>query len=215
MRVLVIEDEVELADDIARGLRLHGWAVDVAYNGVDGLNKAETNTYDAVLLDRDLPGMHGDDVCSALGGRCRVLMLTAAHSVDDRVAGLDLGADDYLGKPFAFAELVARLNALSRRPRSQGPAVLERAGIVVDPGRRSVTRDGQVLTLTAKEFAVLRLLLEAQGRLVTAEELLDRAWDEHADPFTNAVRITIATLRRKLGTPSPIETIVRGGYRIP
>ena len=218
MRVLVVEDERVLADDVAEGLRDAGMAVDVAYDGTDGLEKATVNRYDVVVLDRDLPGLHGDEVCRQLVSsvpESRVMMLTAAGGVEDRVDGLTLGADDYLAKPFAFVELVARVRALLRRPPAAVRPVLERAGVTLDPARRQVVRNGRQLSLSRKEFAVLELLLAADGRVVSAEELLERAWDEHADPFTNAVRITMSNLRRKLGDPPVIETLVGAGYRIP
>jgi len=217
MRVLVAEDEEFLADAIARGLRRQGIAVDVARTGTDALDKALITPYDVIVLDRDLPGMHGDDVCARLlaEGHCaRILMLTAAITVDDRVDGLTLGADDYLGKPFAFAELVARLRAIARRPATATRAVIERGDLVLDVGRRRATRDGRVLALTRKELAVLEVLLTADGVVVSAEELLERVWDEHADPFTNTVRVTIANLRRKLGDPPLVETVIGFGYRI-
>ena len=218
MRVLVVEDERVLADDVAEGLRDAGMAVDVAYDGTDGLEKATVNRYDVVVLDRDLPGLHGDEVCRQLVSsvpESRVMMLTAAGGVEDRVDGLTLGADDYLAKPFAFVELVDRVRALLRRPPAAVRPVLERAGVTLDPARRQVVRNGRQLSLSRKEFAVLELLLAADGRVVSAEELLERAWDEHADPFTNAVRITMSNLRRKLGDPPVIETLVGAGYRIP
>ena len=217
MRVLVVEDEVVLADAVARGLRREGMAVDVATDGESGLEKASVNRYDVVVLDRDLPVLHGDDVCRALAedaSPSRILMLTAAGSVDDRVDGLVLGADDYLGKPFAFAELVARVRALARRAQAPLPPVLRRHDVVVDPARRSATRAGRPLALSPKEFAVLEVLLGADGAVVSAEELLERVWDEHADPFSNALRVTIARLSRKLGPPPLIETDVGGGYRM-
>jgi DNA-binding response OmpR family regulator len=214
---LVIEDVRVLADEIADGLRDRGMAVDVAYDGTDGLDKALVNGYDVVVVDRDLPGLHGDEVCRSLVGTPappRMLMLTAAGTVRDRVEGLSIGADDYLAKPFAFAELVARIRALFRRPSTAVPPVLTRAGITLDAGRRSVVREGCAVALSRKEFAVLELLLAADGRVVSAEELLERAWDEHADPFTSAVRVAMANLRRKLGDPPVIETLVGAGYRI-
>ena len=217
MRVLVAEDEEFLADAIARGLRREGMAVDVALTGDDALDKARVHPYDVVVLDRDLPGMHGDDVCRALladGHAARVLMLTASAAVDDRVAGLSLGADDYLGKPFAFTELVARLRALARRSGTASPLLLERGDLVVDVARHVATRSGRPLSLTRKELGVLRVLVEADGVVISAEELLDRVWDEHADPFTNTVRVTIANLRRKLGEPAVVETVIGAGYRV-
>jgi DNA-binding response OmpR family regulator len=217
MRLLIVEDERDLADALARGLRRDGWAADVAFDGTAGLEKAEITDYDVVLLDRNLPGVHGDEVCRRLharGSAARILMLTAAGSVEDRVEGLDLGADDYLPKPFDFDELRARLRALARRGAETRTPALERAGIRLDPALRTVTRDGESITLTPKEFAVLEILLRADGRVVSTEELLERAWDEHTDPFTNAVRVVVMTLRRRLGDPPVIETVVGTGYRI-
>ena len=217
MRVLLVEDEPLLADAVADGLREQGWAVDVAYDGLDALEKALVNRYEVVVLDRDLPGMHGDDVCTRLvgsGTSSRILMLTAATGIRDRVEGLRLGSDDYLCKPFAFPELVARLQALARRAEPARPPVLRRAGITLDPARRIADREGRTLQLTRKEFAVLEILMGAEGAVVSAEELLERAWDENADPFTNAVRITMGTLRRKLGDPPVISTVVGAGYRL-
>ena len=217
VRVLVVEDEQLLADAIARGLRRESMAVDVAYDGVEASERIGVNEYDVIVLDRDLPGVSGDELCRQVvgqGGATRVLMLTAAAEVADRVAGLSLGADDYLGKPFAFAELVARVRALARRAVPAVPPVLERAGICLDPARREVARDGRAVTLSPKEFAVLEVLMRAEGRIVTAEELLEKAWDENADPFTNAVRVAVMTLRRKLGDPPVIETVPGAGYRL-
>jgi DNA-binding response OmpR family regulator len=217
MRVLVIEDDAELAEAIGVGLRREQMAVDIAHDGPAGLDLALVNGHDVIVLDRDLPGLHGDDVCTELvtaGGRSRVLMLTAAATIEDRVDGLGLGADDYLPKPFAFAELVARVRALLRRAQPAMPPVLARGDIRLDPGRRVASRGGRVLDLGPKEFGVLELLLAAQGRVVSAEELLQRAWDEMADPFTTAVKVTISRLRRKLGDPPVIETIAQAGYRI-
>ena len=212
MRVLVIEDDEELAEAIAAGLRQEQMAVDVAFDGAAGLEHALFTDYDVVVLDRDLPGRHGDEVCTELvraGGRSRVLMLTAAATVEDRVDGLGLGADDYLPKPFAFAELAARLRALLRRAQPSLAPVLTSGDLRVDPARRSASRAGQALDLGPKEFGVLELLLAAQGRVVSAEELLERAWDEMADPFTSAVKVTISRLRRKLGEPPVIETLAQ------
>jgi DNA-binding response OmpR family regulator len=217
MRVLVIEDDVELAEAIGTGLRQEQMAVDVAYDGTDGLEHALFTDYDVIVLDRDLPGRHGDEVCSELitaGGRSRVLMLTAAATIEDRVDGLRLGADDYLPKPFAFAELVARLRALLRRAQPSLAPVLTSGDLRLDPARRKATRGGQALDLGPKEFGVLELLLAAQGRVVSAEELLERVWDEMADPFTTAVKVTVSRLRRKLGEPRVIETLAQAGYRI-
>ncbi|HVF73860.1 MAG TPA: response regulator transcription factor [Acidimicrobiales bacterium] len=216
VRVLVVEDEEVLADAIARGLRREGMAVDVAFDGGAALEKTSINRYDVVVLDRDLPGVHGDEVCQALAseGSSRILMLTASGTVDDRVTGLRLGADDYLGKPFAFAELVARIEALSRRTDTARPPVLERNGVRLDLARREVTRNGEPVRLTRKELGVLHVLLAAEGAVVSAEELLERAWDEHVDPFTNTVRVTVMNLRRKLGDPPVVETVIGAGYRI-
>lgn len=216
MRVLLVEDEQPLAGYIAVGLRKHGFAVDVAFDGQSALDKCALAPYDVVVLDRDLPGVHGDAVCRRLArhGRLRILMLTASDAVEDRVEGLTLGADDYLGKPFAFSELVARVGALARRCTPARPPVLRAADLVVDPARRTAERAGRLLRLTPKEFGVLEQLLTADGAAVSAETLLDKVWDEHADPFTNAVRITVGTLRRKLGEPPLVETVTGTGYRI-
>jgi len=215
VRVLVVEDETLLADAIAVGLRRESLAVDVVYDGDAALERLGVNCYDVVILDRDLPGVSGDEICISLaGGDIRVLMLTAAGDLADRVEGLSLGADDYLPKPFAFVELIARVRALGRRARPAAPPVLNRAGITLDPNRREVYRDGRYVGLSRKEFAVLEELLRADGAVVSAEELLERAWDENIDPFTNVVRVTMMTLRRKLGTPGVIETVPGVGYRI-
>ncbi len=218
MRVLVVEDERLLADAIAGGLRRHAMAVDVAYDGNAALERLAVNDYDVVVLDRDLPIVSGDEVCTTLAesrAGTRILMLTAATAVSQRVAGLSLGADDYLTKPFAFAELAARIQALGRRTRPAAPPVLERGGIRLDQHRRTVARDGQPVGLSRKEFAVLTELLRADGGVVSAEQLLEKAWDEHADPFTGVVRFIIMMLRRKLGDPPVIETVPGAGYRIP
>ncbi|MEX2542251.1 MAG: response regulator transcription factor [Trueperaceae bacterium] len=217
MRVLVVEDERVLADSIAEGLRRQAMAVDVVYAGDAALEQLAVNDYDVVVLDRDLPGVSGDEVCTTLvdsGGDIRILMLTAATAVTQRVAGLGLGADDYLTKPFAFAELTARVQALARRARPAAPPVLERAGIRLDTHRRTVTRDGFTLELSPKEFAVLAELLRADGGVVSAEQLLEKAWDQHADPFTGVIRFTIMMVRRKLGEPPVIKTVRDSGYRI-
>ncbi|MDG4822198.1 response regulator transcription factor [Asanoa sp. WMMD1127] len=217
MRVLVVEDERLLADAVGEGLRREALAVDVVYDGDAALERLGVNEYDVLVLDRDLPVVHGDDVCRAVvasGAHTRVLMLTAAVDVADRVAGLGLGADDYLPKPFAFAELVARVRALGRRARPAAPPLLCRAGLELDPGRRAVTRDGRSLALSRKEFAVLEELLRADGAVVSAEQLLERAWDEHIDPFTNVLRVTVMTLRRKLGEPQVVLTVPGVGYQI-
>jgi DNA-binding response OmpR family regulator len=217
MRVLVVEDQVDLADDIGEGLRDRGFGADVAYDGASGIEKAMLYEYDVVVLDRDLPLVHGDAVCAALvnGHRnARILMLTAATLIDDRVHGLNLGADDYLTKPFAFEELVARVNALARRAPSTAP-VVRHGDLVLDRARRRVSRAGRPVSLTRKELGVLEELLAAEGAVVSAEALLERVWDEHADPFSRTVTVTLARLRRKLGPPELIETVVGSGYRIP
>ena len=218
MRILVVEDEPLLADAVAQGLRHEAHAVDVAYDGAAALERVGVNDYDVVVLDRDLPAVHGDEVCKVLAernGDTRVLMLTAAAGIDDRVTGLSLGADDYLPKPFAFRELSARVAALGRRARPAAPPVLRRSGISLDPYRREVHRDGRYVPLSRKEFAVLAELLRADGTAVSAETLLEKAWDENADPFTHAVRMTILKLRRKLGEPPVVLTEPGVGYRIP
>jgi DNA-binding response OmpR family regulator len=213
----VVEDERNLADAIARGLRREGMAVDVAYDGTTGHEMAFVTRYDVVVLDRDLPGMHGDELCAALvssGALTRVLMLTASGSVADRVEGLQLGADDYLPKPFDFTELVARVRALGRRATPAAPPVLTVADLVLDQAKHVVTRGGRPLDLTRKEFGLLEELLKAAGGVVSSEELLERVWDANADPFTTTVRVTMTTLRKKLGEPAMIETVVGAGYRI-
>ena len=215
VRVLVIEDDQEMAQAIASGLRRGKMAVDVAFDGTDGLERALLNDYDVVVLDRDLPGVHGDEVCRRLaGGAARVLMLTAAHSVTDRIEGLSLGADDYLPKPFDFPVLVARIGALMRRAQPAIPPLLRRGDLTLDTARRRAFRGNRRLELAPKEFGVLELLLASQGRIVSAEELLERVWDEAADPFTGAVKITVSRLRAKLGDPPVIETVAKSGYRI-
>ncbi|HSO96567.1 MAG TPA: response regulator transcription factor [Acidimicrobiia bacterium] len=217
MKVLVVEDEAQLADAIARGLRREGVAVDVAHDGDLALEKAAMTPYDVVVLDRDLPHVHGDAVCETMrsgGSAARILMLTASGTLEDRVTGLNLGADDYLPKPFAFVELVARVRALGRRQPTVPNMVLERGDLRVDPARHDVRRDGQPIPLTPKELAVLEALLVANGAVVSPETLLDQVWDEHADPFTNVVRVTVMTLRKKLGSPSVIETVIGAGYRV-
>jgi DNA-binding response OmpR family regulator len=218
MRLLVAEDEPELAELIATGLREHGFAVDVSLDGEDALEKAWVNAYDLVVLDRDLPVVHGDVVCRKLllaELPPRILMLTASGELDQRIDGLNLGADDYLGKPFAFGELVARIRALGRRPSLATTPVIDRAGIRLDPSKMASWRDGKELRLTRKELGVLEVLLRADGAVISAETLLERVWDENADPFTNAVRITVGTLRKKLGQPPVIQTVIGAGYRIP
>jgi DNA-binding response OmpR family regulator len=217
MRVLIVEDQVTLADDIADGLRDQGMAADVAYDGAAGLEKALLNRYDVVVVDRDLPKVHGDAICAALVGgssQARILMLTAAGTIGDRVEGLNLGADDYLVKPFAFAELVARLRALARRAPATPPVVIK-GDLAFDRARRRVSRAGRPVSLTRKEMGILEVLLTAEGAVVSAEELLERVWDEHADPFSHTVTVTLARLRRKLGEPDLIETVVGSGYRLP
>jgi DNA-binding response OmpR family regulator len=218
VRILIVEDEEPLADAIARGLRREGMAVDVALDGDEGHEKASVTRYDVVVLDRDLPGMSGDELCReivASGALTRVIMLTASGSVADRVEGLSLGADDYLAKPFAFDELVARVRALARRATPVTPPVLRAGDVELDPARRTVTRGGNQVDLTRKEFGVLEVLLAASGSVVSSEELLERVWDEHADPFTTTVRVTVMTLRKKLGEPGIIDTVVGSGYRVP
>jgi len=217
MRVLVVEDHKELAEAVAAGLRREGMAVDLSFDGDSALERACCTDYDVVVLDRDLPGTHGDEVCTALiadGKNTRILMLTASAAIADRVDGLTLGADDYLPKPFAFAELVARIRALGRRSQPAVPPLLVCGDLRLDPARRVALRAGRRLDLTAKEMAVLELLLAAQGAVVSAEQMLEQAWDEHADPFTATVKVTISRLRAKLGDPPVIQTVDRYGYRI-
>ncbi|MEV3989801.1 response regulator transcription factor [Streptomyces sp. NPDC049837] len=218
MRVLVAEDETVLAELVAAGLRRAGFAVDTVYSGDAALAYLGLYDYDVVVLDRDLPRVHGDEVARRLvagGARTRILMLTAAAGLEDRVRGLDLGADDYLGKPFEFPELVSRVRALRRRnARPPVPPLLERHGVRLDTVRRTAERDGRDLELSPKEFAVLQILLEAEGAVVSAEELLERAWDAHADPFTGAVRVCMSKLRGKLGEPAVIRTVQGVGYAL-
>jgi DNA-binding response OmpR family regulator len=216
VRVLVAEDEQSLAAALAEGLRHLGLSVDVCHDGAVALEQVAVHDYDVVVLDRDLPAVHGDEVCRAMvaaGRPARVLMLTAAAGIRDRVEGLDLGADDYLTKPFAFAELAARVRALGRRAPDAAPPVLERAGVLLDVARRHAARDGRALALTPKEFAVLEVLMRADGTVVSPELLLEKAWDQHTDPFTNAVRVAVMTLRRKLGEPAVLHTVAGAGYR--
>jgi DNA-binding response OmpR family regulator len=217
MRVLVVEDHEVLATAIAAGLRREGMAVDLALHGQEALCRLSGTRYDVVVLDRDLPRVHGDEVCrriTAGDSGSRVLMLTAAGTVRDKVDGLGLGADDYLAKPFDFAELVARIRALARRSVPAVPPVLENGDLSLDPGRHVAFRAGRRLDLSPKEFALLECLLAAAGRVVSAEELLDRVWDEAADPFTTTVKTTMRRLRGKLGEPPVIETVREAGYRI-
>lgn len=217
MRVLVAEDHERVADAVARGLRRGGIAVDVAADGEAALMKARVHPYDVVVLDRDLPLVHGDDVCRSLHEEqpeTKILMLTAAATLDEMVEGLAIGADDYLTKPFRFAELSARVDALGRRSGRPRPSVLQRGDVVLDPGRHVATRAGRPLDLSPKEFGVLQELLAADGQVVTAETLLERVWDENVDPFTNTVRMVLVTLRRKLGDPAVIETVRGAGYRM-
>ncbi|HLQ14282.1 MAG TPA: response regulator transcription factor [Candidatus Eisenbacteria bacterium] len=217
MRVLIAEDDSELAEVLATGLRRENMAVDIALTGDAAEEKLTATDYDVLVLDRDLPGTHGDDVCRqvvASGIATRILMLTAAGSVGDRVAGLTLGADDYLAKPFAFAELVARIRALARRAHAALPPLLAYADLLLDPSRLIAERSGQRLRLTPKEFSVLEVLLGARGGVVTTEQLLERVWDENADPFTNTVRTTMMRLRQKLGQPALIRTVPGRGYQM-
>ncbi len=217
VRVLVVDDETSLADLVAKGLCRQDMAVDVAYRGDDADELLAVNDYDVVVLDRDLPGLHGDEVARRLAARgslTRILMLTAATALADRVHGLELGADDYLAKPFEYPELVARVRALGRRSVAPVAPVLERDGLVLDSNRRVVTRDGRPLDLTSKELGVLEVLLRADGRIVSSEELLEKVWDMNIDPFTAAVRVTVSKLRKKLGTPDPIRTVPGCGYAL-
>jgi DNA-binding response OmpR family regulator len=217
MRVLIAEDEGTLANAIARGLRREGMAVDLAPDGSDALLKSRVVRYDVIVLDRDLPVVHGDEVCRALREErpdAGILMLTAAGGLDDLIEGLSLGADDYLAKPFRFAELVARIHALGRRTSPSRPPVLRHRDIELDPARRVVSRAGRPIELARKEFGVLETLMDAQGAAVSAEELLERVWDDQTDPFTNIVRMTVMTLRRKLGEPQVVETVIGVGYRM-
>jgi DNA-binding response OmpR family regulator len=214
----VVEDEPILADAIAEWLRREAFAVDVVLDGDAALERLAVNDYDVLVLDRDIPVVHGDEVCRAVvssGVATRILMLTAASAVRDRVAGLSLGADDYLPKPFAFVELSARVHALLRRTRPAAPPVLERAGLRIDPARREVKRDGEAIALANKEFALLTELVRAEGAVVSSDQLLEKVWDENIDPFTNVLRVTMMKLRRKLGDPPVVETVAGVGYRIP
>jgi len=212
-----VEDERRLADAIARGLRREGMAVDLAPDGSDALVKSRVVRYDVLVLDRDLPEIHGDEVCRTIRAErpeTGIIMLTAAGEIEDVVGGLSLGADDYLSKPFRFAELVARIRALGRRSAPARPPLLQYGDLELDPARRSLTRSGEAIELARKELAVLETLMAADGATVSAEELLERVWDEHTDPFTNVVRMTIMTLRRKLGDPPVVETVIGVGYRM-
>ncbi|MDN5915455.1 MAG: response regulator transcription factor [Pseudonocardia sp.] len=218
MRVIIVEDEHAMADAVARGLRRDGMAVDVAYDGDSGSEKLSFTRYDVAVLDRDLPGRSGDELCDevlATGGTTRVLMLTASATLADKVEGLSRGADDYLAKPFDFPELVARVRALGRRASPAVPPTLVAGDVALDPARRTVHRARALVELTRKEFGVLEVLLGAGGAVISSEELLERVWDENADPFTTTVRVTVMTLRKKLGGPGVIETVVGAGYRIP
>ncbi|HEV7951271.1 MAG TPA: response regulator transcription factor [Glaciihabitans sp.] len=217
MRVLVVEDEVFLAEALQAGLRGESIAADIAFDGDDALHRITVNDYDVIVLDRDIPGTHGDEVCAIITREhptVRVLMLTAATRLRDKVGGFELGADDYLTKPFAFEELVVRLRALARRPIALSPPVLEFADLRLDPFRQEVYRAGRYLKLTRKQFAVLQLLMQAGGGVVSAETLLEKAWDENADPFTSAPRVTMSTLRKALGAPDLITTVSGSGYRL-
>ncbi|WP_301175779.1 response regulator transcription factor [Actinomadura geliboluensis] len=217
MRILVAEDERFLADLVAEGLRKRAMAVDVAYDGDGALERLAVNDYDVLVLDRDLPRVHGDAICRELaqrGAAVRILMLTASGAVHERVDGLNLGADDYLAKPFAFDELAARVRALARRNAPPLPPVLEHAGVTLDTARREVFRDGRPLPLSRKEYAVLEVLMQARGTVVSTEALLERAWDEHTDPFTTVVKVTMSKLRAKLGGPPVIVTVPGSGYRL-
>ena len=217
MRVLVVEDEVYLAEAVQDGLRREAIAADLALTGDDALESIAAADYDVVILDRDVPGTHGDDVCRVITNdhpSVRVIMLTAARRLNDKVGGFELGADDYLTKPFAMSELVVRLRALARRPTAAVPPVLEAGDLRLDPYRREAYRGGRFLRLTRKQFAVLEVLLRAGGGVVSAETLLEKAWDENADPFTSAPRVTMSTLRKVLGEPDPIETVPGAGYRL-
>jgi two-component system response regulator VanR len=216
MRALIVEDEAYLADAIRTGLRRETIAADVAYDGDTAIECLSVNDYDVVVLDRDLPGIHGDDVCAWVTENrpnCRVLMLTAARSLNDKVDGFERGADDYLSKPFQFPELIARLRALERRSTTSHPPLLEAAGVRLDPFRREVYRNRRLVRLSNKEFAVLDQLMRAGGGLVSSETLLEKAWDENADPFTNTVRVTISNLRKRLGDPWLVHTLPGVGYR--
>ena len=217
MRVLIVEDEVFMAEALQAGLRQESIAADLAFDGDDALERVAVNDYDVIVLDRDIPGTHGDEVCAIVSRdypSVRVLMLTAATRLRDKVGGFELGADDYLTKPFALEELIVRLHALARRPAAVTPPVLEFADLRLDPYRQEVFRAGRYLKLTRKQFAVLRLLMQAGGGVVSAETMLEKAWDENADPFTSAPRVTMSTLRKALGSPDLIATVSVSGYRL-
>jgi two-component system response regulator VanR len=217
VRALIVEDEVFLAEALQAGLRQEAIAADIALDGDDAVERVSVNDYDVVVLDRDIPGMHGDDVCAFITREhptVRVLMLTAATRLTDKVQGFELGADDYLTKPFALEELIVRLHALARRPAAVAPPVLEFADLRLDPFRREVYRAGRYVKLTRKQFAVLQLLMQADGGVVSAETMLEKAWDENADPFTSAPRVTMSTLRKALGSPDLIATVSGSGYRL-
>ena len=217
MRVLIVEDELYLAEAIQAGLRLEAIAADVVGDGAVALERLSVNEGDAVVLDRDIPGVHGDEVARRIvagGLPLRILMLTASDRIEEKASGFELGADDYLTKPFEMRELVMRLRALARRPSAGAPPILEFAGVRLDPFRREVYREGRFVALTRKQFSVLEVLLAARGGVISAETLLERAWDENADPFTNAVRITISSLRKRLGDPGVIQTVAGVGYRV-
>jgi DNA-binding response OmpR family regulator len=217
VRVLVAEDELRVAAAIAKGLRRHGAAVDIAADGADALFHARVNLYDVIVLDRDLPEVHGDEVCRTLHGEqpeTKILMVTAARSTSDLVDGLALGADDYLPKPFRFAELVARVHALARRAGASRPAVLRAGDVELDPARRTASRGGHELALSPKEFGVLEALMAADGAVLSLEALLAKVWDENVDPFTNSARMTVMKLRRKLGEPGVVHTVPGVGYRV-
>ncbi|GAA1796067.1 response regulator transcription factor [Leucobacter iarius] len=218
MRILVVEDDPVLGPALQRGLALEGFSTDLVVDGTDALHTVEVTEYDALVLDRDLPGTHGDEVCRILAndpGSPRILMLTAAGTLTQRISGFELGADDYLPKPFEFSELVVRLRALGRRSAVAVPPVLSRGPLELDVFRRTVRRDGATIRLTKKELAVLEVLLRADGGVVSAEDLLEKAWDENANPFTNSIRVTVSSLRKKLGEPWIIETVAGSGYRVP
>ena len=217
MRVLIVEDEIFMAEALQAGLRQESIAADVAFDGDDALERVAVNDYDVIVLDRDIPGTHGDEVCAIVSRdhpSVRVLMLTAASRLRDKVGGFELGADDYLTKPFALEELIVRLHALARRPTAATPPVLEFADLTLDPFRQEVFRGGRYVKLTRKQFAVLQLLMQAGGGVVSAETMLEKAWDENADPFTSAPRVTMSTLRKALGSPDLIATVSGVGYRL-